>query len=81
MDVVRIMPGMGVRSNVGTMGAAGVTLINDDVRVLVDTGHYGTRDWLKADSRNEFILVLDSSFIVYFEVTSSTKSTFRFLSR
>ena len=49
MKVERIMPGMGIRSNVGTMGAAGVTLVRDDVTVLVDTGHYGTRDWLKAE--------------------------------
>jgi glyoxylase-like metal-dependent hydrolase (beta-lactamase superfamily II) len=43
------MPGMGIRSNVGSMGVAGVTLIRDDVNVLVDTGHFGTRTWLKEE--------------------------------
>jgi N-acyl homoserine lactone hydrolase len=46
LRVDRILPGMGIRSNVGTMGAAGVTLVSDDVNVLVDTGHFGGRDWL-----------------------------------
>ena len=64
MDVVRIMPGMGVRSNVGTMGAAGVTLINDDVRVLVDTGHYGTRDWLKAEFARRKVSPQDIDVVV-----------------
>ena len=64
MNVERIMPGMGVRSNVGTMGAAGVTLVNDDVRVLVDTGHYGTRDWLKAEFARRKISPRDIDVVV-----------------
>jgi hypothetical protein len=44
MKIERIMPGMGIRSNLGTMGAAGLTLIRDDVNILVDVGHFGMRD-------------------------------------
>ena len=64
MKIERIMPGMGVRSNVGTMGAAGVTLVEDDVRVLVDTGHYGTRDWLKAELSKRNVSPLDIDVVV-----------------
>jgi glyoxylase-like metal-dependent hydrolase (beta-lactamase superfamily II) len=64
MDVERIMPGMGVRSNVGTMGAAGVTLLRDDVKVLVDTGHYGTRDWLKAELERRRVSPADIDVVV-----------------
>ncbi|MDG7012846.1 MAG: MBL fold metallo-hydrolase [Nitrososphaerota archaeon] len=64
MDVERIMPGMGVRSNVGTMGAAGVTLVRDDVKVLVDTGHYGTRDWLKAELERRKVSPADIDVVV-----------------
>jgi len=49
LKIERIMPGMGIRSNVGTMGVAGVTLIRDDVNVLVDTGHFGTRNVVKEE--------------------------------
>jgi glyoxylase-like metal-dependent hydrolase (beta-lactamase superfamily II) len=48
LRIERIIPGMGIRSNVGTMGVAAVTLIRDDVNVLVDTGHFGGRDVLLA---------------------------------
>lgn len=34
------------------MGAASVTLIEDDRKVLVDTGHFGNRDALKAGLKN-----------------------------
>ncbi len=64
MKVDRIMPGMGIRSNVGTMGAAGVTLIRDDVNVLVDTGHFGTRDWLKAEFKKRRLSPSDIDVVV-----------------
>jgi glyoxylase-like metal-dependent hydrolase (beta-lactamase superfamily II) len=48
MKIQRIMPGRGIRSSLGTMGAAAVTMIEDDSRILVDVGHFGTRDALLA---------------------------------
>ncbi len=48
MKIVRLLPGAGIRSSIGTMGAAAVTLIQDDINVLVDTGHFGSRDKLMA---------------------------------
>jgi N-acyl homoserine lactone hydrolase len=64
LKVERVMPGMGIRSNVGTMGAAGVTLIHDDVNVLVDTGHFGTRDWLKAELKKRKVSASDIDVVV-----------------
>jgi glyoxylase-like metal-dependent hydrolase (beta-lactamase superfamily II) len=44
MKIVRIMPGMGIRSNVGSMGACAVTMLEDaGERILVDVGHFGSR--------------------------------------
>ncbi len=64
MKIERVMPGMGIRSNVGTMGAAGVSLIHDDVNVLVDTGHFGTRDWLLAAFKERKIALEDVDVVV-----------------
>ncbi len=45
MKIVRILRGAGIRSTYGTMGAASVTLVDDDdKKILVDTGHFGNRD-------------------------------------
>lgn len=41
----RILPGMGIRSNVGVLGSCAVTMIVDDgKRVIVDVGHFGNRE-------------------------------------
>ena len=44
MNIKRILKGAGIRSSYGTMGAAGVVLIEDTRRILVDVGHFGIRD-------------------------------------
>ncbi len=46
MKLIRILKGAGIFGNYGTMGAASVTLIQDDKNILVDTGHFGNRDLL-----------------------------------
>ena len=46
MKIARILKGAGIISSYGSMGAAAVTLIQDDLNVLVDTGHFGNRDVL-----------------------------------
>ena len=49
LEIDRVMPGRGIRSNAGTMGVAAVTLIRDgETKVLVDTGHFGGRNELLA---------------------------------
>ena len=65
MRVIRVLPGMGIRSNVGTMGAAAVTLIEqDNTKILVDVGHFGNRYQL-LDSLNKLGLTPnDINYIV-----------------
>lgn len=46
MKIVRILKGAGIISSYGSMGAAAVTLIEDELKILVDTGHFGNRDVL-----------------------------------
>ncbi|MFP3210098.1 MAG: MBL fold metallo-hydrolase [Thermocladium sp.] len=48
MKLIRLLPGAGIRSSIGTMGAAAVTLIQDDINIMIDTGHFGSRDKLLA---------------------------------
>ena len=55
MKIIRILKGAGIRSTYGTMGAASVTLVNDDKNILVDTGHFGNRDNLLARLRENMI--------------------------
>jgi glyoxylase-like metal-dependent hydrolase (beta-lactamase superfamily II) len=65
LKVERLMPGMGIRSNVGGLGAAAVTLLrDDDVNVLVDTGHFGTRDWLLRTLKERKIALSDIDVVV-----------------
>lgn len=41
----RILPGMGIRSNIGVLGSCAITMIVDDgKRMMVDVGHLGNRD-------------------------------------
>ena len=49
MKIVRILKGAGIISSYGSMGAAAVTLIEDELKILVDTGHFGNRDVLLKD--------------------------------
>ncbi len=44
MNIRRILKGAGIRSSYGTMGAAGVVLVEDSKKILVDVGHFGIRD-------------------------------------
>ena len=44
MNLKRILKGAGIRSSYGTMGAAGVVLVEDSKKILVDVGHFGIRD-------------------------------------
>lgn len=44
MNIRRILKGAGIRSSYGTMGAAGVVLVEDEKKILVDVGHFGIRD-------------------------------------
>ncbi|MCL5783366.1 MAG: MBL fold metallo-hydrolase [Candidatus Thermoplasmatota archaeon] len=46
MKISRILKGAGIRSSYGTMGAAGVVLVDDTKKILVDVGHFGNRDAL-----------------------------------
>jgi N-acyl homoserine lactone hydrolase len=59
------MPGMGIRSSVGTMGAAGVTMIEDsDVRIIVDVGHFGTRDVLLDELKKRTLSPKDFGIVI-----------------
>ncbi|QRF75854.1 Metallo-beta-lactamase superfamily protein [Thermoplasmatales archaeon] len=46
MKVTRVLRGAGIISSFGSMGAGASTLVEDDRRILVDTGHFGNRDVL-----------------------------------
>ncbi|MEM0156298.1 MAG: MBL fold metallo-hydrolase, partial [Thermoplasmataceae archaeon] len=46
MRITRVLRGAGIISSYGSMGASAVTLVEDDKRILVDTGHFGNRDVL-----------------------------------
>jgi N-acyl homoserine lactone hydrolase len=47
VKIDRIVPGMGIRSNVGSMGACAMTMLEDGgKRILVDVGHFGSRSVL-----------------------------------
>ncbi len=59
------MPGMGIRSSGGTMGAAGVTMIEDEnSRIVVDVGHFGTRDALLGELRKRNLAPRDFDVVI-----------------
>lgn len=65
MKIDRIMPGMGIRSSVGVMGSSGVTMIEDEgERIVVDVGHFGTRDALLFELKKRNLSPKDFSIVV-----------------
>ncbi len=64
MKITRILKGAGIRSSYGTMGAASVTLVEDDTRVLVDAGHFGIRDALLSKFKEIGLSVRDVDSVV-----------------
>jgi glyoxylase-like metal-dependent hydrolase (beta-lactamase superfamily II) len=64
MKIERIIPGMGIRSDIGTMGAAGVTMIEDDTRIIVDVGHFGMRDVLLAELKKRNLTPKDFDIVI-----------------
>ena len=64
MNIIRILKGAGIRSSYGTMGAAAVTMIEDDKRIIVDTGHFGNRDALVSRMKELDISASDIDVVV-----------------
>ncbi len=64
MNIKRILKGAGIRSSYGTMGAAGVVLIEDTRRILVDVGHFGIRDPLLREMNRAGVQCKDIDTVV-----------------
>ena len=60
----RVLRGAGIRSSYGTMGAAGVVLVEEGKRILVDVGHFGNRDALMREIKNAGIVLSDIDTVV-----------------
>ena len=55
---------MGIRSSVGTMGAAAVTMIEDEKRIAVDVGHFGSREWFLTELKKRNLKPNDFDVVV-----------------
>ncbi len=64
MKIRRILKGAGIRSSYGTMGAAGVVLVEDAKNILVDVGHFGIRDALLREMKKNSITSTDIDIVV-----------------
>lgn len=63
MNIIRLLKGAGIFGNYGTMGAASVTLVEDDKNILVDAGHYGNRDLLLSRLKDNKIAPSDIDIV------------------
>ena len=64
MKIRRILKGAGIRSSYGTMGAAGVVLVEDTKNILVDVGHFGIRDALLREMKKNSVATTDIDIVV-----------------
>ncbi len=64
MIIRRILKGAGIRSSYGTMGAAGVVLVEDTKKILVDVGHFGIRDPLLREMKRAGVQCSEIDFVV-----------------
>ena len=64
MKVVTVLGGKSVFTDRGTLGACSVYLIRDEKNIIVDTGHFGSRDALVQNMGNLGISANEVDFVV-----------------